>query len=57
MVTANAWAERNSLKLTPVYPGGAEVFLAKWEDGMDKLKNVEQAPNKFLKRTMLKDAI
>ena len=40
VVAANAWAGLNSLKLTPVYPGGAEVFLARWEDAMDKLKDV-----------------
>ena len=57
MVAANAWAEPNSLKLTPVYPGGAEVFLAKWEDAIDKLRDVGQAPNKFLERTLFKDAI
>ena len=27
--TSNAWAQLNKLKLTPVYPGGAETFLAK----------------------------
>ena len=44
--------------MTPVYPGGAESFLAKWEDILlDKLRDVNQAPNKFLERTMLKDAI
>ena len=40
VVAANAWAELNSLKLTGVYPGGAEVFLAKWEDAVDKLRDV-----------------
>ena len=29
VAAANAWSELNSLRLTPVYPGGAEVFLAK----------------------------
>ena len=57
MVAANAWAELNSLKLTPVYPGGAEVFLAKWEDAMDTLRDVGKAPTKFLERTLLKNAI
>ena len=32
VVAANAWAELNDLKLTGVYPGGAEVFLFRWED-------------------------
>ena len=54
---SNAWAQLNRLKLTPVYPGGAEAFLAKWEDVLDKLRDVNQAPNQFLERTMLKDAI
>ena len=45
VVAANAWAELNSLRLTPVYQGGAEVLLAKWEDAIDKLKDVGQAPN------------
>ena len=37
---SNAWAKLNKLKLTPVYPGGAEAFLAKWEDTLDKLRDV-----------------
>ena len=57
VVAANAWAELNSLRLTPAYPGGADIFLAKWEDAVDKLKDVGQAPNKFLERTLHKDAI
>ena len=57
VAAANAWAELNNLKLTPVYPGGAEVFLAKWEDAMDKLRDVGQAPTKFLEKTFLKDAV
>ena len=54
---SNAWAELNKLKLTNVYPGGAEAFLAKWEDALDKLRDVNQAHNKFLERTLLKEAI
>ena len=46
---ANAWAELNQLKLTGVYPGGAEAFLAKWEDALDKLRDVNQALNEFWK--------
>ena len=40
MCAANAWAELNRLKLTNVYPGGAEAFLARWEDALDKLRDV-----------------
>ena len=57
VVAVNAWAELNDLKLTGVYPGGAEVFLSRWEDAVDKLKDVGQAPNEFLERTLLKEAI
>ena len=52
--TANAWDELNNLKLTSVYPGGVETFLAKWEDALDKLQDVNQAPTEFLERTLLK---
>ena len=45
------------MKLTSVYPGGVETFLAKWEDSLDKLRDVNQAPNEFLERTLLKGAI
>ena len=45
-----------SLRLTPVYPGEAEVFIARWEDAVDKLRDVGQAPTNFLERTLLKDA-
>ena len=45
------------MKLTLVYPGRAETFLAKWEDTLDKLRDVSQAPNDFLERTLLKEAI
>ena len=55
--TANAWDELNNLKLTSVYPGGVETFLAKWEDALDKLQDVNQAPTEFLERTLLKNAI
>ena len=45
------------MKLTPVYLGGAETFLAKWEDTLDKLRDVNQAPNEVLERILLKKAI
>ena len=34
-----------------------ETFLAKWEDALDKLRDVNQALNEFLERTLLKNAI
>ena len=54
---SNAWDELSNMKLTSVYPGGMGTFLAKWEDAVDKLRDVNQAPNEFLERTLLKSAI
>ena len=54
---SNAGAQLNKLKLTPVYPGGAETFLAKWEDTLDNLRDVNQVSNEFMERTLLKKAI
>ena len=41
----------------PLYLGGVEAFLGAWEDVLEKLTDVGQAPNDFLERTLLKAAI
>ena len=47
----------NNIKLTPTFSGGVETFLGNWEDAIEDLQDVRQAPNKFLARTLLKSAI
>ena len=53
----NSWTKLNRLKLTSTFPGGVEAFLGKWGDVIEELTDVKQAPNEFLERTLLKQAI
>ena len=53
----NAWERLTALYLTPTFPGGVEAFLANWDDAISDLTEVNQVPNEFMEKTLLKERI
>ena len=47
----------HAMRLTPNYPGGSETFLAKWDEYIEELREIQHAPDEFYERTHLKQAI